>query len=94
MTPLDTLLANVKLLMPKANINTDLSHGPRSSHFAIIRIEHALIVLIHNPTKEYIRVSTEVDADCEGTDEVEFKDSDTHSIVDWIVHHIVLRGLA
>lgn len=94
MTNFDTLLNHIKLLMPKANINTDLSHGSRSSHWATIRIDHALIVLIHNPTKEYIRVSTEVDADCEGTDEVDFKDSDTHSIIDWIVHHVILRGLA
>lgn len=92
MNVFEELIGRLRVLLPDATFNNDDCSIPGASHWLAIRVGHALVITIWHPGK-YFKVSTETDIGLAGTEEVVF-DEDCHQVIDYIVNHVIERGLA
>ena len=94
MNKLDELIGRIRLILPKAELHTDLNHGAAwTNHWLMVRVGHALLSLIWHPGKSF-RISAEADEGYEGSEQITFGEDEIHDVISWIVAHIIERGLA
>lgn len=92
MTKLDELLARIRLMIPTAQIQTDLNHEQLlQSHWAAIRCAHCVILILWHPGKAFrmlMEGDEEQHCDCQYSGVEDVSDA-----MDFIVTRIIKRGL-
>lgn len=92
MNKLDDLLARIKLLIPSAQITTDMHHERhQQAHWAAVRVAHGLLLIAWTPGEAFRML---LDSDKEEHLHKQFEGGeDVHEALDFIVKFVIRRGL-
>ena len=91
MNKLDELIGRIRLLMPHAELTSDVHEGLKQSHWLAIRVHYALILCSWHPGKGFTVV---LEGDEESGPHIiaQYEES-VSDVVDFLVKYVIRRGL-